>query len=66
MSKNVEQKDNANLLQTINDERKYLIQTIIIRIMKIRKILKYSLLIQEVIEQLKSRFKPEISMIKVR
>ena len=66
MSKNVEQKDNENLLQTINDERKYLIQASIIRIMKIRKILKYSLLIQEVIEQLKSRFKPEISMIKVR
>ena len=66
MSKNVEQKDNENLLRTINDERKYLIQATIIRIMKIRKILKYSLLIQEVIEQLKSRFKPEISMIKVR
>ena len=66
MSKNVEQKDNENLLQTINDERKYLIQASIIRIMKIRKILKYSLLIQEVIEQLKSRFKPEISTIKVR
>ena len=65
MSKNVEQKDNENL-RTINDERKYLIQASIIRIMKIRKILKYSLLIQEVIEQLKSRFKPEISMIKVR
>jgi len=66
MSKNVEQKDNENLLQTINDERKYLIQASIIRIMKIRKVLKYSLLIQEVIEQLKSRFKPEISTIKVR
>ena len=65
MSKNVEQKDNENLLQTINDERKYLIQATIIRIMKMRKILKYSLVIQEVIEQLKSRFKPEISMIKV-
>ena len=65
MSKNVEQKDNENLLQTINDDRKYLIQATIIRIMKMRKILKYSLLIQEVIEQLKSRFKPEISMIKV-
>ena len=65
MSKNVEQKDNENL-RTINDERKYLIQATIIRIMKMRKILKYSLLIQEVIEQLKSRFKPEISMIKVR
>jgi len=49
VSKNIEQKDNENLIQTI-----------IIRIMKIRKILKYSLLIQEVIEQLKSRFKPEI------
>lgn len=59
MSKNVEQKDNENL-RTINDERKYLIQATIIRIMKMRKILKYSLLIQEVIEQLKSRFKPEI------
>ena len=66
MSKNVEQKDNENLLQTINDERKYLIQASIIRIMKIRKVLKYSLLIQEVVEQLKSRFKPEISTIKVR
>ena len=65
MSKNVEQKDNENL-RTINDERKYLIQATIIRIMKMRKILKYSLLIQEVIEQLKSRFKPEISTIKVR
>ena len=65
MSKNVEQKDNENP-RTINDERKYLIQATIIRIMKMRKILKYSLLIQEVIEQLKSRFKPEISMIKVR
>jgi len=65
MSKNIEQKDNENL-RTINDERKYLIQATIIRIMKMRKILKYSLLIQEVIEQLKSRFKPEISMIKVR
>jgi len=65
MSKNVEQKDNENL-RTINDERKYLIQATIIRIMKMRKILKYSLLIQEIIEQLKSRFKPEISMIKVR
>ena len=65
MSKNIEQKDNENL-RTINDERKYLIQATIIRIMKMRKILKYSLLIQEIIEQLKSRFKPEISMIKVR
>ena len=64
MSKNVKQKDNENL-RTINDERKYLIQATIIRIMKMRKILKYSLVIQEVIEQLKSRFKPEISMIKV-
>jgi hypothetical protein len=33
--------------------------------MKEHKTLKYSLLMQEVIEQLNSRFKPDVSMIKV-
>lgn len=32
--------------------------------MKSRKTLKYTLLVQEVISQLTSRFKPQISMIK--
>ncbi len=42
-----------------------IIQAVIIRIMKARQTLKYNSLMQEVIQQLQSRFKPEIPTIKV-
>ncbi|CAF2795622.1 unnamed protein product [Rotaria sp. Silwood2] len=61
--KSVEQKDIEELHRTIDEDRKMVIQAAIVRIMKARQTLQYSLLMQEVIHQLSSRFKPEISVI---
>ncbi|CAF4239737.1 unnamed protein product, partial [Adineta steineri] len=49
---------------TINNDRRMVIQATIVRIMKARQILEYPLLIQEVIQQLTPRFIPKISVIK--
>ena len=63
--KSIEQKENEDVHRTISDDRKIVIQAAIIRIMKARQKLKHNLLMQEVIQQLQSRFKPEIPIIKV-
>ncbi|CAF4223899.1 unnamed protein product, partial [Rotaria sp. Silwood2] len=62
--KSVEQKDIEGVHRTINDDRKMVIQAAIVRIMKARQTLKHALLMQEVIQQLSSRFKPNIPVIK--
>jgi len=49
--KSVEQKDIANVRQTIDEDR--------------RQTLKHALLMQEVVQQLSSRFKPSIPIVKV-
>ncbi|UJR37529.1 hypothetical protein I4U23_030231 [Adineta vaga] len=62
--KAVEQKDTDATNQTIEEDRKFLIQAAIVRTMKARQELSHALLTQEVIEQLNSRFIPQISLIK--
>ncbi len=63
--KSVEQEDIEGVHRTIGEDQEMVIRAAIVRIMKARQTLKHALLMQEVIEQLSSRFKPKIPVIKV-
>jgi len=56
--------ESSEVLKTVDEDRKYVIQATIVRIMKARKTMKNQPLIQEVISQISQRFTPKIPDIK--
>ena len=62
----VVQKELEKEEKAMKDRRKNMVDAAIVRIMKVAKTSKHNLLVQEVVEQLSSRFRPEPTLVKRR
>uniref|UniRef100_A0A158R5K3 Cullin-2 n=1 Tax=Syphacia muris TaxID=451379 RepID=A0A158R5K3_9BILA len=58
------EKEVEHVNNTVMQDRKYHMECTIVRIMKTRKVMKHAALVNEVIEQTKERFIPDINFIK--
>lgn len=56
--------DTTATLKAVDEDRRLCIQASIVRIMKSRRVMSHMQLVQEVIEQCKTRFTPNVPMIK--
>jgi len=64
VEENNEQQDKSKVQKTLEEDRKIYIQAAIVRVMKDRKKMNHVQLINAVVDQLKSRFKPKVPIIK--
>uniref|UniRef100_A0A915JB78 Cullin family profile domain-containing protein n=1 Tax=Romanomermis culicivorax TaxID=13658 RepID=A0A915JB78_ROMCU len=58
------EKEVEHVNTTVQQDRKYFLECTIVRIMKTRKVCKHNQLVQDVINQSRARFSPEISFMK--
>ncbi|KEP45453.1 putative SCF complex protein cullin 1, partial [Rhizoctonia solani 123E] len=56
--------ESADVLKTVNEDRKYVIQATVVRIMKARQTMRNQSLVQEVMSQISTRFAPRNADIK--
>ena len=56
--------ERSSTIKAVDEDRKFYLQAAIVRVMKARKTLQHSLLIAAVVDMAKSRFSPNVSLIK--